>query len=54
MVVENLPVAQSRANVPGMNRGVMQQGKKAAAQLLQLRRRKKIGWIYKETPTAKL
>lgn len=35
MVVENLQVAQFRVNVPGVNGGVRQQGKKAAAQLLQ-------------------
>lgn len=35
MVAEDLQAAEFRVNVPGMNGGVRQQGKKAAAQLLQ-------------------
>lgn len=53
MVVENLQVAQFRVNVPGVNGGVRQQGKKAAAQLLQPSR-EGIKWIYKEPPPAEL
>lgn len=50
MLVENLQAAQFRVNVHGMNGGVRQQGKKAGA---TQHRRKKMGWIYNELPTAK-